>query len=160
MLFLLIPIKEKIVSTYKKVVIAIDLEGGADDVLKKASNILADKSADITVLNVVYTAVQLYGGYGYATMSSDQNSIIDEDEIRAELLPKLQALTEKSGLPEYKINIEFGKAVDTILDAAKEADLIILGSHGKHGLGLLLGSTANGVLHRAKCDVLAVRMQE
>ena len=27
------------------------------------------------------------------------------------------------------------------------------------GLALLLGSTANGVLHRAKCDVLAVRLQ-
>jgi len=38
------------------------------------------------------------------------------------------------------------------------ADLIIVGSHGRHGLALLLGSTANGVLHGAACDVLAVRV--
>ena len=38
------------------------------------------------------------------------------------------------------------------------ADLIIVGSHGRHGLALLLGSTANGVLHGASCDVLAVRV--
>ncbi len=39
-----------------------------------------------------------------------------------------------------------------------DADLIVLGTHGRHGLGLILGSTANGVLHGASCDVLAVRI--
>jgi universal stress protein A len=39
-----------------------------------------------------------------------------------------------------------------------EADLIVIGTHGRHGLGLLLGSTANGVLHGVKRDVLAVRV--
>jgi len=34
----------------------------------------------------------------------------------------------------------------------------VVGSHGRHGLALLLGSTANGVLHGASCDVLAVRV--
>ena len=38
------------------------------------------------------------------------------------------------------------------------ADLIVVGSHGRHGLALLLGSTASGVLHGAPCDVLAVRV--
>ena len=38
------------------------------------------------------------------------------------------------------------------------ADLIVVGSHGRHGIALLLGSTANGVLHGAPCDVLAVRV--
>ena len=38
------------------------------------------------------------------------------------------------------------------------ADLIVIGSHGRHGLALLLGSTANGVLHGAPCDVLAIRV--
>ena len=38
------------------------------------------------------------------------------------------------------------------------ADLIVVGSHGRYGLALLMGSTANGVLHGATCDVLAVRV--
>ena len=38
------------------------------------------------------------------------------------------------------------------------ADLIVVGSHGRHGLALIFGSTANGVLHGAACDVLAVRV--
>ena len=37
-------------------------------------------------------------------------------------------------------------------------DLIVIGTHGRSGLKLLLGSTANSVLHSAKQDVLAVRI--
>lgn len=41
----------------------------------------------------------------------------------------------------------------------ESTDLIIVGSHGRHGLALLLGSTASGVLHHSPCDVLAVRLR-
>jgi universal stress protein A len=40
-----------------------------------------------------------------------------------------------------------------------KADLIVVGTHGRHGLGLLLGSTANAIIHGVGCDVLAVRMR-
>ena len=39
----------------------------------------------------------------------------------------------------------------------RKMDLIVVASHGLHGISALLGSTANGVLHTASCDVLAVR---
>ena len=42
--------------------------------------------------------------------------------------------------------------------AENEVDLIVVGSSGRwRGLALLLGSTANAVLHGALCDVLTVR---
>lgn len=41
-----------------------------------------------------------------------------------------------------------------------ESDLIVTGSHGKHGVNLVLGSVANSILHKAKCDVLTVRVGE
>lgn len=43
--------------------------------------------------------------------------------------------------------------------AENDIDLIVLGSHGRHGIAVLLGSTANGVVVRASCDVLAVRAE-
>ena len=48
-----------------------------------------------------------------------------------------------------------------IVRLAKEeaVDLIVVGSHGRRGLGEYLGSTAHGVIHGAKCDVLVVRSQ-
>ena len=40
----------------------------------------------------------------------------------------------------------------------KGIDLIVVGSNGRHGFQLLLGSVSTGVLHGAPCDVLAVRV--
>jgi len=42
--------------------------------------------------------------------------------------------------------------------AAIRADLLVLGSHERHGLALLLGSTEKAILHKAQCDVLAVHL--
>ncbi|MDJ0705725.1 MAG: universal stress protein [Leptolyngbyaceae cyanobacterium MO_188.B28] len=51
----------------------------------------------------------------------------------------------------------------TICDLAKawEADLIVMGSHGRKGFSeLLLGSVSNYVMHHAPCSVLIVHPQE
>lgn len=47
----------------------------------------------------------------------------------------------------------------TIIDEAKSwnADLIVVGSHGRGFWGRLLGSVSNGVVHHAPCSVLVVR---
>ncbi len=60
------------------------------------------------------------------------------------------------------VYVEIGPPKSKILEIAENiaADLIICGSHGRHGLSLLLGSTANAILHGAKCDVLTVRLPE
>lgn len=75
---------------------------------------------------------------------------------------KMKELGKHIGIMEKNQVIEAGSAKTVILKAAEKykANLIIVGSHGRHGLQLLLGSTANAVLHGAKCDVLAVRLKE
>jgi len=53
-----------------------------------------------------------------------------------------------------------GDAATEILAAANafEADLILLGTHGRTGVvRLVLGSVARNVLHHASCSVLVVR---
>jgi nucleotide-binding universal stress UspA family protein len=53
---------------------------------------------------------------------------------------------------------EVGHAADVIANAAKEVDLVVLGSHGHSALGsLFLGSVASGVLARCKTPTLIVR---
>lgn len=56
--------------------------------------------------------------------------------------------------------LEVGDPVPTILTVAKEirADLIVLGTHGRTGLGrLLMGSVAEHVVRKAPCPVLIVK---
>ncbi len=53
-----------------------------------------------------------------------------------------------------------GPAAEVIADAAKEAqaDLIVMGTHGRTGLSrILLGSVTEQVLRHAECPVLTVR---
>jgi nucleotide-binding universal stress UspA family protein len=47
--------------------------------------------------------------------------------------------------------------VDTLVDPARGADLIVIGSRGRHGLGLL-GSVSERVAHRAGTSVLILRV--
>jgi nucleotide-binding universal stress UspA family protein len=51
-----------------------------------------------------------------------------------------------------------GDPVDALIDVAARvnADLIVVGNRGMHGLGRVLGSVPNKVSHRARCSVLIV----
>jgi universal stress protein A len=83
-------------------------------------------------------------------------------ELMAAAKKRLAYLADKLAIPEANQWLEMGSPKLEIIRIAEEnnVDLIIVGSHGRHGLALLLGSTANGVLHHAKCDVLAVRIKD
>ncbi|MBS1214978.1 MAG: universal stress protein [Proteobacteria bacterium] len=74
---------------------------------------------------------------------------------------RLTAIGETLGIPAECQYVEIGSPKGEIIRTAEELniDLIVVGSHGRHGIGLLLGSTASSVIHHAKCDVLAVRLR-
>lgn len=65
----------------------------------------------------------------------------------------------ETGVP-YEHRLLNGTPVDAILALtdAEQVDLIVIGTHGRRGLGrLLMGSVAEAVVRRAKCPVLAVK---
>jgi universal stress protein A len=161
---------------YKNILVAIDLEGGSEQVLAKAAELAGvncncncnddcscqcHKKSKIFLLNVGHFPVPTYAGvYGGGAYGGPEY-YIDFNDIRENLLPKLESMAKEHQLNEATVVVEFGRPTDLIVEVAEreEVDLIILGSHGKHGVALLLGSTADGVLHHAECDVLAVRIK-
>jgi nucleotide-binding universal stress UspA family protein len=61
------------------------------------------------------------------------------------------------GIPVSGTVVENSPAT-ALLDAAKDADLVIVGSRGHGGLAsILLGSVSSQVVHHAHCPVLVVR---
>ena len=74
----------------------------------------------------------------------------------------LQKLSKKKGLDSSKLLVTVGSAKTEIHKAARdnEVDLIVIGTHGRHGIAMLLGSTANAILHGAPCDILSVKIME
>ena len=77
-------------------------------------------------------------------------------------MSQLRDLGQRLNVPEERQYMEVGITEKEILRVAEDraVDLIVMGSHGRHGLALLLGSTANAVLHHANIDVLAVRVNK
>jgi universal stress protein A len=83
-----------------------------------------------------------------------------QEQIQDTAKKHLAEFSSSLGIEDEDRHLIFGRPETEIQTLAKEidADLIVVGSHGRHGFALLLGSTANGVLHGATCDVLAVRV--
>ncbi|MGJ8687539.1 MAG: universal stress protein [Spongiibacteraceae bacterium] len=145
---------------YKTLLVAIDLEGGAEAVLAKAKELQQLTQARLVVINAAYISMAPYAGAYGAGLYAPPESVVDFDVARQELLSEIAKLLQAADLHTDATIVEFGRPVDLILEQLEkeQADMIVLGSHGRHGIGLLLGSTANAVLHRANCDVLAVRI--
>jgi nucleotide-binding universal stress UspA family protein len=81
------------------------------------------------------------------------------DGIGEDLLAKLRVL-KPDGAVTVEYRVAEGRAAEAILEAAADvhADLIVMGTHGRSGLGrALMGSVAEAVNRGAVCPVLTVR---
>lgn len=142
---------------YKHILLAIDFFDKHTRVAERAKELADRYGARLSVIHVVDTL----------PLSDPANDMLvpfDMDlsqEFIALGRKKLTELAATLSIPEERTWLETGNPKQEIVRAADEnaVDLIVLGSHGRHGLALLLGSTANGVLHHANCDVLAVRLK-
>jgi nucleotide-binding universal stress UspA family protein len=79
--------------------------------------------------------------------------------IRELLVRDLQALKTPPGVA-VEHRLEIGPVTEGVLCAAAETncDLIVIGTHGRGGVGrMLLGSVAESVLRKAPCMVLTVK---
>ena len=83
-----------------------------------------------------------------------------QEQIQETAKAHLTEFASRLDIPIDNQHLIFGRPETEIDSLANQisADLIVVGSHGRHGIALILGSTANGVLHGAPCDVLAVRV--
>lgn len=144
---------------YKHVLAAVDTSEEARDVLQRAHQMAAEHKARLSVCTVVKPLTHVYGGLDM--MAYTQASVNFEEEAQAQARSQVETEAARVQVSGDDVHVLIGAPAPQIVETAASlgADLIVVGSHGKHGLGLLLGSTANGVLHQAQCDVLTVRIE-
>ena len=144
-------------SHYQHILVSVELDPNTDDTLvNKAKSLAEGTGAKLTLIHAVEHMSSYGAAYGVAAGADIEGMLMENAQ---EAMAKLGT---KIGVPEGQQIIKLGPAKVIILEEADKlgADLIVVGSHGRHGLRLLLGSTANAVLHGAKVDVLAVRFKE
>jgi len=83
------------------------------------------------------------------------------DTLTADAKKTLERIKAKAtGVPSLKTVIKYGRPAEEILAAAArvKADLIVTGSHGRHGAEkFFLGSVSSKVVDHAACSVFVVK---
>jgi len=144
--------------TYKKILVAVDTTDEAEYVVKAALEIADKRNSAISIITVIRPMTDFYVNL-YSSLE-DNAKIGFESQAVASATEWLSGLVNPYGIDDSAVSVIIGTPSVEIRRFAEERDveLIVLGTHGRHGLGLMLGSTANAVLHGAPCDVLAVKV--
>ncbi len=143
-------------SMYKSILVSVECGQDAKKVLAKAAAMATmNPEAKLHIVHVVLDLI-------IADWAGSPGQIpppLDQEALAQSAGDYLKPHIEAAGLNPSDLIITFGSPAPSILKQAENlsCDLIIAGSHSRHGLELLLGSTAHKILNLAKCDVLLVR---
>lgn len=147
----------------KTILIALDATDEAEDVLRAATSIEPRRAVDYQVITVIPPLMGGVSGMDGASFAASWPLRDMEETVAREITASIREHAAAFGIDPDCVSVRIGRPATEIRAHAEniEADLIVIGSHGRHGLPrLLLGSTANGVVHGAPCDVLTVRIHD
>lgn len=141
--------------TYRKILVAIDLSDESNIVVDKARELAKLYGAE---LHLVHVIEPIAVGYAVEVTSVDIEGLHAEATRHARTA--LLELGANLDIPEQHLHNLLGQPAREIRELAKalQADLIVMGGHGKHGWELLFGSTSSGVTHGTSCDLFIVRL--
>lgn len=138
----------------EKILVAHDGSKSSDKALKKAVEMALSLNSSLTVLSVIPEL------YLTELSGPDRNRIFEAlTKETTDAMEKIRkSLSGKS--MEVKTLIRQGDPAEKILETAQKmkADLIVTGSHGKHGTKkFLLGSVSGKIVDYSKCPVMVVK---
>ena len=137
-------------SDTRTVVVGVDASQESQEALTWARGIAG---ADDRIVVVHAWEIPLMTGY-------DMVVAVDISEIEQLSQQGLDELVAKLDDPRVVPVTHRGHAGRALVDAGKDADLIVVGHRGNSRLSLMLGSTANYVLHHTERPVVVVRGEE
>jgi nucleotide-binding universal stress UspA family protein len=161
---------------YKKLLVTLDGSELAERALAHAARI-TEPGGYILILSVVDAVVLEEYVQSTALLSSAMNPavafqadhmltkphMVGDSRMIAERLGYLQRIADDLRAQGFKVGLEArpGAVIPTIISTAADFDALVMATHGRTGLTkFLLGSVAEGVLHKSPCPVLLVPVRE
>ncbi|MBD3643438.1 universal stress protein, partial [Alcanivorax sp.] len=143
-------------SPYRRILVAIDCSDESAQVLSRAAGVLSGNDGELHLIHVIEPLALAYGADVPMDVTDLQSGLMKQARDTAD------TYAGRYQIPADNVHVELGSIEKTILDQADKlnADLIVVGSHTRSGLALLLGSTARGLVPGAHCDVLAVKVDQ
>lgn len=145
---------------YQSILVAVDFSEHSEVALARACQMARNYDASIEVLHVVelptYPVLEDVAVMGLPGVWDTEIT----EKVTTSANQKLSKMVKEAGLDENRAKVVNGIASDEIVSRAKTiaADLVVMGKYGLSGWKRLLGSTTDGVMHHANCDVLAVKI--
>ena len=142
---------------YRNILCAIDFSPYSESAVERAMVLARSTGAQLTLLNVVEFFPEDRSNEQIAPEDTDP-AHYRMSRARAGLAEQARRLGEIEAAQEVVVSEHSANYEIVRLAEERKMDLIIVASHGRHGISALLDSTADGVLHAASCDVLAVHV--
>lgn len=143
-----------------RIVVAVDGSPESDAALRWAALEAELRGFYVTVVHVLAPMTVSW------PVPAMQAEIVEwqEDNARRitdETRKLLSAYLNKTQLSALRIDVQRGYIVPTLLDASKDAWMLVVGSRGMGALGrTVLGSASSAVVHRARCPVAIIHADE
>jgi nucleotide-binding universal stress UspA family protein len=143
------------------ILVATDFSPASDAALAWARDLAQQYAARLSLLHVVTDPMA-------TGVLTSEVYVPAKPETQERLMREATARLEQALPPDERrqfgvmIEARIGDVAENILETAREekVDLIVMGTHGRHGLAhLLLGSVAERVLRDAPCPVLTAHAQ-
>ena len=152
------------IQPYNSIVVAMDFSAHAEKALARAVELARHYRASIAVVHACQS-LMTYNVYPDDFLGASPSLPMYDPELDQQLfdsaVKRLKDMTSQIDYDKITSEVVWGSPSATVLSYAESqnADLIVAGSHGRRGITRLLGSTANSIMHSARCDVLVVRLE-
>lgn len=142
---------------FKRILVPHDFSEPASHALRVAADLAAHNGGQLLVLHVL---APFYTGVGFP--SREEIAWVPPPELLASLRKRLEELVAKQlgrrGAPAVRCRVVMGDPLQSIVEACRRADSIVMATTGRTGLAhLLVGSVAEKVVRHAPVPVLTVR---
>ena len=147
---------------YKRILIAIDGSDLAGRALRHGLEVAKLAGSEVAIVTVSEPPTMAASGFAGMAGGFDLTPEIMEAQVEGarKALREATEVAAAAGITAKPVLVENRFAGEGIIEAAQDfgADLIVMGSHGRSGLGrLLLGSQTSNVLAHSKIPVLVTR---
>ncbi len=149
----------------KKILIALDFDPAAEKIAETGYELAKSMSAEVILLHVTaeafyyssqnYSPIMGFDGFSNLSVAQPLNFEALNQAARDYLEKSKQHLVDDT----IQTVVKEGEFSESILETAKEmnVDIIVMGSHGRHGLDkVLLGSVAEQVLHKTDIPLFII----
>ncbi len=143
-------------NSYQRILCATDFSEHCTSAAERAAELARLFGAELLLLHVVEYFPEQRSNEEIAPENVDP-AAYREQQARASLAALARRLGEEEVVQEVRFTTRSARHEIVRFAEQQEIDLIVVATHGRHGITHILGATANGVMHDAPCDVLAVR---